>query len=273
MENHPVPRQITTFEFKLIGFLTLRQFIYLVIFFPLGVIVFYLFPIPFLNILFSVLPPAVGLALAFVPYNGRPLDVWVKNFFKKLFRPSQYYYIKRNQVPAFLKDVFITSNPETVQTHLEAHEKLSSYLAKKKTSQPKNQKNQIHRLISSPLPTNLKQTTKSPTPAQNQTMEATPGPKPPPTKTKKPFLFGIVKNNKNLPLPGALVYIKNEKGENVRILKANHRGVFATFHPFPPGDYLFEVKDLGNKFFFDKIKIKVLKENKKPVVFVSKELL
>jgi len=46
MEQHAVPRQITTFEFKLIGFMTLRQFIYLLVFIPLGVVVYFLFPIP-----------------------------------------------------------------------------------------------------------------------------------------------------------------------------------------------------------------------------------
>ena len=58
MEQHPIPRQITSFEFKLIGFMTLKEFLYVVIFAPLGYIVYSLFPIPFLNII-------LGLAVGF----------------------------------------------------------------------------------------------------------------------------------------------------------------------------------------------------------------
>src|SRR5438270_526220 len=34
MEQHAIPRQITSFEFKLIGFMTLKQFLYLLVFLP-----------------------------------------------------------------------------------------------------------------------------------------------------------------------------------------------------------------------------------------------
>jgi len=198
MESHPIPRQITTFEFKLIGFLTLRQFIYLAVFFPVGVIFFYLTPLPLLNILFALIPVLLGLALAFVPYNDRPLDIWIKNFIKKLFSPSQYYYRKKNQPPAFLKDVFIYSTPQVIKTHLEAQKKLSSYLSQK--NQPTNtasRRQQIHQLIrSKPLFTSQK--TKPPPQVQSTPLSST-------SLEKKPFIFGVVKNNKNLPLLNSLI--------------------------------------------------------------------
>jgi F-type H+-transporting ATPase subunit alpha len=50
MEQHPIPRQITTFEFKLIGFMTLKQFLYILISIPAGFVVYKVFPIPILNI-------------------------------------------------------------------------------------------------------------------------------------------------------------------------------------------------------------------------------
>ena len=53
MDGHPIPRQITTFEFKLIGFMTLRQFLYLVVTIPTAYIVFRLFPIPLVNLIIS----------------------------------------------------------------------------------------------------------------------------------------------------------------------------------------------------------------------------
>jgi hypothetical protein len=87
---------ITSFEFKLIGFMTLKQFLYLVIFAPIGYIVYWLFPIPLLNILMGIAVGGIGLALAFVPINDRPLDVWIKNMWKRLNSPTQYFYRKNN---------------------------------------------------------------------------------------------------------------------------------------------------------------------------------
>lgn len=272
MEPHPIPRQITTFEFKLIGFLTLRQFIYLCVFFPLAVIVFYLIPIPFLNLLFAFVSALLGIALAFVSYNERPFDVWIKNLIKRLSSPAQYYYQKKNSPPSFLKDVFIYSSPSIIQSHIIASQKLSSYLSKQNLEGQKNtKKNQIHQLIVSPSAPSLKQTSldqKQKITSSQQTQTSTTN-----FSTKTPFLFGVVRNHKNFPLPNVLVYIKNKNGQNVRILKTNHHGVFATFHSLPPGPYLFEIKDLGGKFFFDTMEINVLEKNSQPIIFVSKELL
>ena len=75
MEQHPIPRQITTFEFKLIGFMTLKQFLYLVVFVPAAYVVFKLFPIPFLNFLLALAVAGIGAALAFVPIQDKPLAV------------------------------------------------------------------------------------------------------------------------------------------------------------------------------------------------------
>src|SRR5437763_879990 len=94
MEQHPVPRQITTFEFKLIGFMTLTQFIYLIVFVPAAYIVYQLFPVPILNILLAFVVAMMGVALAFAPIQGRPLDVWVRNIAKRLTSPTQYFYHK-----------------------------------------------------------------------------------------------------------------------------------------------------------------------------------
>src|SRR3989338_8504609 len=124
MEQHPMPRQITSFEFKLIGFLTLKQFIYLVIFIPMGYIALKLVPIPLLNIIVAALIGGLGVAFAFVPVNDRPLDVWIKNFSKRITSPTQYAYRKKNPAIYFLKDLFFVSDPHHVMAHIESQEKL-----------------------------------------------------------------------------------------------------------------------------------------------------
>src|SRR3989304_5650035 len=94
MDHHPIPRQITSFEFKLVGFLTIKQFIYLIIFVALGFVVYSLFPIPILNIFFALITAGAGAAFAFLPINDRPLDVWIKNLLKRLTSPTQYQFKK-----------------------------------------------------------------------------------------------------------------------------------------------------------------------------------
>lgn len=94
MENHPIPQDITGFEFKLIGEMTLKQFAYL----AGGVIIawiFYILPIfVFIKIPLSLAFIGLGAAFAFLPIEGRPLDAMVRSFIKAAFSPTQYVYQK-----------------------------------------------------------------------------------------------------------------------------------------------------------------------------------
>ena len=94
MENHPIPQDITGFQFKLIGEMTVKQFAYV----AGGVFIawlFYLFPlIVYIKIPLMLLFGCFGAALAFLPIDGRPMDIMIKNFFKAVFSPTQYVYQK-----------------------------------------------------------------------------------------------------------------------------------------------------------------------------------
>ncbi|MFW5703506.1 MAG: PrgI family mobile element protein [Patescibacteria group bacterium] len=151
MEQHPIPRQITTFEFKLIGFMTLKQFIYLVVAFPIAYIVFALFPIPLLNILLAVIIVVAGLVFAFVPIQDRPVEVWIRNLFKRLQSPTQYFYHKDNKPLYFLNDLYFLADPHRMLAHIESKEKLAQYLAMTKQKQrPDHRKKQIGSLMHEP---------------------------------------------------------------------------------------------------------------------------
>jgi hypothetical protein len=94
MENHPIPQDITGFQFKLIGNMTVKQFAYLGGGVLLAWIVFIL-PLPGIfrypiSILFAVL----GISFAFVPVDGRPMDAMFGYLIKALFNPTQYIYQK-----------------------------------------------------------------------------------------------------------------------------------------------------------------------------------
>jgi len=274
MDQHPIPRQITTFEFKLIGFLTIKQFIYLVVFFPFGFVVYSLFPIPLLNILLGVLTGCIGLAFAFLPVNDRPLEVWIRNFFKRLTSPTQYIFHKKNAPLYFLQDLVFLSDPHRVMTHIESQKKLAQYLAAKNPAPAANTRKQTilnlfqtaslpnKKTVSPPLkPSTL------PLPADlSNAALAKSG-------ARKPFFTGVVKNHKLIPLPGLLIYVKDDQNKVLRLLKTNPHGVFATFNPLPATEYSFEIKDPNSSYLFDTMKIKVEKQNEKPIEIFSKELL
>lgn len=92
MEQHPVPQNVTTFQFRLIGDMTLKQFGYL----AAGAILAYVaykLPLPFIvtwpmAAVFALL----GFGFAFVPVEERPMDVWVFSFFKSIYAPTQYIW-------------------------------------------------------------------------------------------------------------------------------------------------------------------------------------
>lgn len=96
MEAHPVPQNVTSFEFRLIGDMTLKQFVYL----AAGAGTAYLFfvflavPAPFLAWPVIVISTFLGVAFAFIPIAGRPLDHWTSAFLKVIYSPTKRIWVK-----------------------------------------------------------------------------------------------------------------------------------------------------------------------------------
>ena len=103
-KQHAVPQNIMDVEFKLIGDLTIRQFLYLVIFggsayfASVGMVGLFKWPI--------VLGLALlGVGLAFVPIQERGLDEWLVNFVRSVYSPTQMIWRRELTIPsAFLHD-------------------------------------------------------------------------------------------------------------------------------------------------------------------------
>lgn len=95
MESHPIPQDVTGFQFKLIGNMTVKQFLYLAASCLIGWF-FYTLPVfSFFKIILASSWVLFGFALAFLPIEGRPMDIMVFNFLKALFIPNQYIYDKK----------------------------------------------------------------------------------------------------------------------------------------------------------------------------------
>lgn len=95
MENHPIPQDVTGFKFKLIGSVTVKQFLYLLGFGILATIVFVLQINFFIKIPVMLILAGIGLSLAFVPIEGRPMDVMIANFAKAIPSENRYIFRKR----------------------------------------------------------------------------------------------------------------------------------------------------------------------------------
>ena len=102
MDQHPIPQDVTGFQFKLIGTMTVKQFGYVAVGVILAAICWYL-PLQGLWIFIAriIFVPFFGLSgviIAFVPIEGRAIDLMAKNFFRTLTSPNQYIYIKKDYI-------------------------------------------------------------------------------------------------------------------------------------------------------------------------------
>lgn len=102
MQQHPVPQNIASFEFKIVGDLTLKQFLYLAAGFILAG-VFYVSPLPGIIKWPAVLMTSiVGISLGLSSVGDRPLDQWLIYFIKAVYKPTQFVWKKSITIPEFL---------------------------------------------------------------------------------------------------------------------------------------------------------------------------
>lgn len=100
-QQHPIPQNVTSFQFKLVGDMTLKQFTYL----ASGMVIAYIFFVfvvpsqPLLAWPIIVLSSFIGIAFAFIPIADRPLDYWLVAFLRAIYSPTKRSWSKNN-VPA-----------------------------------------------------------------------------------------------------------------------------------------------------------------------------
>src|SRR5258708_6741719 len=101
MEQHPVPQNISSYQFHLVGDMTLKQFLELAGGVVVGIII-YATGLPAIIkwplILFSA---GLGAALAFVPLEERPLEKWIFAFIRSVYSPTLFHWEKIENVKYF----------------------------------------------------------------------------------------------------------------------------------------------------------------------------
>lgn len=116
MEQHAIPQQISSYQFRLVGDMTLKQFFQL----AGGCLVsllFYASALPAiikwpLIIFFALL----GVALAFLPFEERPLEKWIIAFFKSIYTPTIFAWAKSAAPERYFQDEDIPQQQLPQQT-------------------------------------------------------------------------------------------------------------------------------------------------------------
>lgn len=99
MEPHPIPQNVTYFQFKLVGDMTLKQFLYLAVGCGIAYVLFVFFThdYPFLTWPLIVISAGLGTGFAFLPIASRPLDYWLAAFLKAVYSPTKRVWKKQGK--------------------------------------------------------------------------------------------------------------------------------------------------------------------------------
>jgi hypothetical protein len=127
MEQHPIPQQISSYQFRLVGDMTLKQF-FQVAGGALISLIFYSSKLPVIVkwpfiLFFSLL----GVALAFLPFEDRPLETWILSFFRSVYSPTIFNWRKMKTSSPFFRNEVEAPQENVIPS--EGQEKMNKYFA------------------------------------------------------------------------------------------------------------------------------------------------
>jgi hypothetical protein len=103
-QEHPIPQQISSYQFRLVGDMTLKQFFQVaggalvaLVFYSLGIPSYVKWPLIIFSFLF-------GVAMAFFPIEDRPLETWILAFIKTIYSPTFYIWKRAETRPVYFQE-------------------------------------------------------------------------------------------------------------------------------------------------------------------------
>jgi hypothetical protein len=243
-----------------------------------------------------------GLALAFVPFEDRPLETWIISFLKAIYAPTIYIY-KRKETKNWL-DLDLTKNDQQneedivtfkggVKSNLlgnklkdaigvigvkkdnigqeitvEPEEKIEvkkAVLEEKPAeliTKPEEVKTKTEDWRDQSIDLNLK------TEKLGATGKAVFGSIPMPDIPETPnVIVGMATNIEGKIVDGVIVEIQDEQGNPSRVLKTNSLGQFKTSTPLADGKYLIIAEKDG--YNFDRVNIDLNEQIVQPIRIIS----
>ncbi|MFA5894589.1 MAG: hypothetical protein WC851_02345 [Candidatus Shapirobacteria bacterium] len=303
MEQHAIPQQISSYEFKLVGDMTLKQFLKAAVGIILAVAINSTNLIFFLKYPLMLICGGGGLMIAFVPFQDRPLETWVIAFLRSIYSPTIYTYRKMPD-----KDWISLMNSKSVGRDKSLDEA-------EEVSVPIKDSNKVREFIES-LPTVKMSeavidepileeektligkigmggnTNKLPEREPEVTVKTEEAPKedwrdkkaelglkadkaeatakvvfgeiPMPDKPDIPnMLVGMVTNSEEKIVEGAIIEVQDVKGNPSRVMKTNSLGQFRTTTPLSNGKYL--VITEKEKLEFDRVEVDLVGKIVEPI--------
>jgi hypothetical protein len=130
MEQHPIPQNVSSYQFKLVGDMTLKQFFELAGGLVVALI-FYASPlIAIVKWPFVIVSALLGAGMAFVPLEERPLERWIFAFFRAIYSPTEFVWKKTIAPVKYFQDEVVVAS--TTSTSPEQEAALQAYLANNK---------------------------------------------------------------------------------------------------------------------------------------------
>lgn len=300
MEQHPIPQQITSYEFKLVGDMTLKQFgkaaggIIIALIINSSKLVFFVkWPLIFIF-------ATGGLALAFVPFQDRPLETWLMAFIKSIYSPTIYTYkkdIPENWLEIDLSKQLKSDEEEEVVVPIKEDKKVKEFInslpsigrereetreetieIKEKTLKPKEEEI-IEKPDSAESSVEAKEEKKEEEvrpvnlDLKKEKLGATGtavfGEIPMPDIPDLPNLVvGMVLDQNHKIVEGAIIEIQDKDGNPSRVLKTNKLGQFKTLTQLTSGKYLVVTEKEG--FEFDRVEINLQGKIVEPIKILAK---
>lgn len=116
MEQHAVPQEISSYQFHLVGDMTLKQFLELAGGVLVGVF-FYALQIPgIIKWPLILISAGAGAAIAFIPFEERPLEQWVFAFFRAIYMPTIFDWDNTSKEEVFAPEEAAQTMPAPAAT-------------------------------------------------------------------------------------------------------------------------------------------------------------
>ncbi len=297
IEQHPIPQDVAGYRFRLIGEMTLIQFLWL----AGGILVAFIFwssPLPFFfKYPIAIIFASLGAGIAFVPIQGRPMDKWIIAFIKSIYSPTQYVWrevrpdslvSKQPQPGTNLNPLSKTpAQPITPQTQTS-----TQYIAQpvntpalSRPLTPAQPPKDIPPVIASPQvvpqpaanaqPTPVIQPViATPTPTRSETIDSLSTQAKTEVRLPIPFtpttpntLVGMTLTPEGKILDGALIEIR-QQGLSVRATRSNSLGQFLFAKPLDNGNYQIITDKTG--YLFESYTLELKNQIVKPLKIQAK---
>lgn len=282
MKQHPIPQDITNYKFHLIGSMTLKQFAELAVAVVIAFIIYKTNLIGIIKWPLIFLTVGLGAMIAFVPIEERPLDHWIKTFFKNIYKPTKFFWKKANKVPDFFNYKITSTDNDFFAPDINLNPARKQRIFEYLKSIPEEEKNtnqfdleeeqRVNTILNefdnvevaqSEIDIKVQKQEKPNLQVRVRKLQA-------PEKTveeKEPLpnqISGSIFNEEGAPVAQAIIEIKDQNQQSVRVLKSNKNGFFLINRPLENGIYqIFVEKDGLN---FPTLEIELSGQKIKPLV-------